>query len=319
MLPSPASPHITLSFRPSFLTRIGSLFSAASWSGISEIDVDLSDGRLHNAAALARHAATADVSIRALWLPERDPRQRGKQRTEFPSIVAALANAVAPTAVVIDRPVDRTDTHQADLIKALRPLLPELTTLVYVIRPGSLIGTREHLSDLTALRHMAEEWNIDLALDLDGPIDSRWEAEAAITKLRSRLVAVRFGPLSSRPPGRGRERATARVLATLADGMYDGVIAISPQVPRYRLPTSRALADSYLETMAFVLSRFSHLQARCRRESNTSSGTRTRHDETDPVGDSQAGSVAIALGCPDEMSRVRRPSASCTEAPCGPA
>ena len=43
--------------------------------------------------------------------------------------------------------------------------------------------------------------------------------------------------------------------------MYGGVIAISPQVPRYRLPTSRALADSCLETMKFVQSRFSLLQS----------------------------------------------------------
>lgn len=257
MLLSPANPRISLSLRPTFLTRIGSLFSAATWSGISDIDVDLSDGRLHNAASLARHASNANVSIRAFWLPEQAPRRHGKPRTDLPKIVATLADAVAPAAVVVDRPISRTDIHQANLIKALRLELPESTRLVYVIRPGSLIGTREHLTDLTALRHTAEEWNLDLALDLNGPIDARWEAEAAITKLRSRLVAVRFGPLTSRPPGRGRERATARVLSTLADGMYDGVIAISPQVPRYRLPTSRALADSCLETMAFVHSRFS--------------------------------------------------------------
>ena len=261
MVSSPASPTISLSLRPSFLTRIGSLFSAAAWSGISEIDVDLSDGRLHNAASLARHAADANVSIRAIWLPERDPRQHGKQRTELPNIIASLADAVSPVTIIVDRPTDRADVHQADLIKALRSVLPKTTSLVYVIRPVALLGTREHLTELTALRHMAEEWDLGLALDLHGPIDARWEAEAAVTKLRSRLVAVRFGPLTSRPPGRGRERATARVLSTLADSMYDGVIAISPQVPRYRLPTGRALADSCLETMKFVQSRFSLLQS----------------------------------------------------------
>ncbi len=261
MLSSPANPQISLSIRPSLLTRIGSLFSAATWSGISEIDVDLTDGRLHNAASLARHAANANVTIRAIWLPERDPRQHGKQHTELPNIVAALADAVAPVAIVLDRPIDRADAYQADLIKGLRSVLPKTTSLVYVIRPAALLGTREHLTDLTALRHMAEEWNLELALDLHGPIDARWEAEAAITKLGSCLTAVRFGPLTSRPPGRGRERATARVLSTLADGGYGGVIAISPQVPRYRLPTSRALADSCLETMTFVQSRFSLLQS----------------------------------------------------------
>jgi hypothetical protein len=237
------------------------LFTAANWSGISELDIDLSDGRLHSAGSLARHAERAGVSIRAVWLPERDRRDRGKQRTELSDVVAVIAGAVAPDAVVVDRPIDRSDVHQADLIKALREVVPETTSLAYVIRPAELIGTREHLADLTALRHMAEEWNLDLAMDLHGPIDARWEAEAAITKLGSRLVAVRFGPLTSRPPGRGRERATARVLSTLADASYDGVIAISPQVPRYRLPTSRALADSCLETVAFVQSRFSHLQS----------------------------------------------------------
>lgn len=261
MLPPHANPRISLVLRPSFLTRTGSVFAAATWSGISEIDVDLTGGRGLSASSLARHAANANVSIRAIWLPEREPRHQGKPHTELTGVVATLADAIEPAAVFVDRPIHRTDIHQADLIKHLRSVLPETTKLVYVIRPGALLGTREHLTDLTALRHTAEEWNLDLALDLHGPIDPRWEAEAAITKLRSRLVAVRFGPLTSRPPGRGRERATARVLSTLADGMYEGVIAITPQVPRYRLPTGRALASSCLETTTFIRSRFSLLQS----------------------------------------------------------
>src|SRR5690349_4823843 len=138
MLSSPANPRISLSLRPSYWTRIGSLFSAATWSGISEIDIDLSDGRLRNAASLARHAEKANVSVRAVWLPERDQGLRGRQCTELTDIVATIAVAVAPEAVVVDCPIDRSDVHQADLVKSLRSFLPETTNLVYVIRPAAL-------------------------------------------------------------------------------------------------------------------------------------------------------------------------------------
>lgn len=255
------TPRISVSVRSPRLARTESFLAAAQRSYIPEIDLDLTGRRCGDPAALGRALGQSSLPVRGLWLPDRHSRHSGHRSDRLPDLVGRLVYELRPGSVILDRPDDPTDAHQAALVRDIRASVPPDTRIVYAIRPGALAGTRDHLADLTALRRLAEEWDLDLALDLHGPIDPRWEAEAAITKLRSRLAVVRFGPLASRPPGRGRERATTRVIATLADGLFTGAIAISPQVGRFRLPTAAALAASCAETAAFVRSRFAAVDA----------------------------------------------------------
>lgn len=255
------TPRISVAVRSPRLARTESFLAAAERCYIPEIDLDLTGRRCGDPAKLARDLAEASLAIRAIWLPDQHARRTGHRYERLPDLVGRLADELRPGSVLIDRPHNRADARQASLLNDIRANIPPTTRIVYVIRPGSLAGTRDHLADLTALRRYAEEWDLELALDLHGPIDPKWEAEAAITKLRSRLSVVRFGPLASRPPGRGRERATARVIATLADGLFPGVIAISPQVRHARFPTTSALAGSIAETVGSLRSRFAAVNA----------------------------------------------------------
>lgn len=273
------TPRISLAVRTPRLARTGHVIAAAERTYIPEIDLDVTGRRFSDVERLRQALINANVSVRAIWLPDCEEHAFGRRQKRLPDLVGRLAEAVIPTSIVVDRPSNRADVRQAQLLQDLRGLLPPDTRIVYVIRPSALAGTRDHLADLTALRRNAEEWDLDLALDLHGPIDPKWEAEAAITKLRSRLTVVRFGPLPSRPPGRGRERATTRVLATLADGLYEGVIAISPQIRPFRYPTVSTLADSCAATATLIRSRYGSVQAslpeRVRRDLRHPNETRT--------------------------------------------
>jgi hypothetical protein len=142
------------------------------------------------------------------------------------------------------------------LLQAIREHVPPTARLTLALRPESLLGTREHLDELVALRRLAEEWDFDLALDLNGPIDPAWESEAAVSKILPRLTVVRLGPLASRPPGRGRERQTARVIAYLADLAYDETIAISAGVSFWRPDRTATLARSCQEACRAILTRY---------------------------------------------------------------
>ena len=255
------TPRISVAVRSPRLARATHVIAAAQRTYIPEIDLDLTGRTFSDPSGLGQCVRDADVTVRALWLPDRASRLSERRQDHLSDLVGRLADALQPQSIVVDRPLNRNDTRQTQLLHDLRQCLPPKTRIVYVIRPAALEGTRDHLADLTAIRRNAEEWELDLALDLHGPIDPKWEAEAAITKLRSRLTSVRFGPLPSHPPGRGRERATARVLTTLADGMFEGAIVISPQVRPIRYPTVKALADSCAGTAMLIRSRFAVVQA----------------------------------------------------------
>jgi len=273
------TPRISLAVRSPRLARTAHVIAAAERTYIPQIDLDVTGRRFSDVERLRQALNDANVSVRAIWLPDREDVTFARRQKALPDLVGRLAEAIIPESIVVDRPMNRADFPQAQLLRDLRSSIRPQTRIVYVIRPSALAGTRDHLADLTALRRNAEEWDIDLALDLHGTINPKWEAEAAITKLRSRLTVVRFGPLPSHPPGRGRERATTRVLATLADSLYEGVIVISPQILPFRYPTVGALARSCAETATLIRSRYGAVQAalpeRVRRELRHPNETRT--------------------------------------------
>ena len=226
----PAAPLLSIAItQPRFGGFIAS-FEAARRAMIRWADLELTGSRFAlNHAARRRAASETGVSIRALWVPSLSDGTRRYLRPEAcAKLTVEVARASGAIAVILDPP-DRDGRHparQARLIATVRERLPADTRLTLVLRPSTLDGTREHLTSLAALRRQAEEWDFDVALDLKGPVDHAWESEAAVSKILPRLTVVRFGPIESRPPGRGRERQTARVLAHLVDVGYQGAVAI---------------------------------------------------------------------------------------------
>lgn len=261
MLAPRVSPRISVATRSPRVAALHAFLGAAESAGVPELDLDLT-GRTWrmNLPRLAAAAAACQIRIRAVWLPDSDRGRFVERWDHIPALLADLHAELRPGAVVVDRTVSGNARRHADTILALRRTLPASVRLAYAIRPGELVGTRDHLADLSALRRSAEEWDLDLALDLHGSIDPRWEAEAAVTRLLPRLSVVRLGPLGSRPPGRGRERATARALATLADASYAGAIAITAQRSIWQTGSHAALARSCAETAHHIRVRYATIQ-----------------------------------------------------------
>jgi hypothetical protein len=260
MSSAPEPPILSLAARPSPLVGLGAYFEAAQLAGLRLLDLapPVLPGAIR-ADSVARSVRETGVSVRALWLPPVPTVRFAPDRIQATAHLAGeLVAATGAWAVIVERPhgsgVRRA--RQARLLRACRQLVPSSARLALALRPDELTGTREHLDELAALRRTAEEWDLDLALDLDGRIDPTWEAEGAVSKLFPRLTAVRVGSLESKSPDLGRERQSARVLAFLADLGYRGAIALVPRSPIWRPDRAAGLARSWLTTAQTAAARF---------------------------------------------------------------
>jgi hypothetical protein len=264
MVARPPLPTITLSTRASRVLPLALFPSIAGAAGVDGLDLDLT-GRISSSrpATIRERADQAGVPVRAIWLPPTvgAPVSPWRQRRIVEATVGLVAGTGSRT-VILDRsgrPVDRrgrTGPPVPSLLQELRAALPGDARFAIVVRPWDLDGSRRHLAELSALRRMAEEWDHDLALDLFGPIDPRWEAEAAVMRLLPRLTAIRFGPLESRPPGRGRAKMTARVLSLAVDAGFAGTIATTPQPAVLRGLWPPAIAEACAATARLIRARF---------------------------------------------------------------
>lgn len=87
-----------------------------------------------------------------------------------------------------------------------------------------------HLERVANMRRVAEEWDLDIALDLTAADIDQWEAEAALMRLFPRLTLVRLQPWLDRE-GVALHTSAARICmrsaSMLADQAYSGAISIA--------------------------------------------------------------------------------------------
>ena len=273
MAASPDLPILSLATSASRLVGLGTLLQGAKLAGLGWVDLDLT-GRERGlkVTTLTRAACESGVGIRAVWLPTATPSRFGLDRsTPLARLTGELIAGIGTQAVVLDRPhgTPTQRAHQSRLLQAIRTNVPRGARLTFAIRPHELDGTREHLVGLAALRRVAEEWDVDLALDLHGRIDPAWESEAAVSKLLPRLTVVRIGPFEARPLGRGRAKQTARVLAFLADLGFRGAIAIAPTAPVWRPDRAIHLARSCRDATEAILWRYEAVRQDLRSDAST--------------------------------------------------
>ena len=266
-------PILSLATTGARLAGPDTLLQAAQLAGLRQLDVELA-GRMRGfqASTLVRAAADRGIAVRAIWLPQVSAGRTWIDRSaSLAELAGELAAGSGARSLVLDRPhgPPPSRAHQARLLRAVRDKVQRGARLTFAIRPGELEGTREHLRALAALRRAAEEWDIDLALDLHGPIDPTWESEAAVSKVLPRLTVVRIGPIQSRPPGRGRAHQTTRVLAFLADLGYRGTIAIVSEAPFWRPDRAVIMARSCHEAAATILARYDALRQELRFDAPT--------------------------------------------------
>jgi hypothetical protein len=261
--PYPVPPLLTLSTSAFPPLRASTWFRIAHEAGLNGIDLDLSGRPLPEPGRLLAIARRSDVPIRSIWVP-RAGVWTGWRVEHGMEAAAALANVTEAGCVVIEAPPPATGvfapaalTGRAD---ALRALVTARTRVVVTLRSRHLEGGRRHLVQMTALRRLAEEWEFDLALDLVGAIDPRWEAEAVVSRLGSRLTMLRLDGDVFAGVGLARHRAPVRALAAAIDGGHAARFAIVPRVPIWQAGRASALARSGAEARRRISDRYSAVE-----------------------------------------------------------
>ena len=228
---------MVLSSRANRLFSVPTLARVARDAGTQGLDLDLA-GRAVTLAGLSSGPGLGpDLTgrVAAVWLPlGRPPRLASHRVDHLLDDWITLATDVGARRVVVDREAALRPLGEQDkrpLLIRLQDALGASASVTVVLRPAQLGGTRAHLATLGALRRTAEEWDFDLALDLLGTVDPRWEAEAALQRLGSRLSLVRLSVPNDVPATAGRSRLTSRSLSYLLDQSYAGTLSLVPRLP----------------------------------------------------------------------------------------
>ena len=259
--PLPIPPPVSLSTRASGFLRLPTLFRVAANAGIDAIDLDLS-GRLGRPAAdqIARLVDDAGVHVNAVWVPQVGAGPWINRRREAATRGAVLlARATLASTLVVEAPPGGglcSRSAVGYLGGAVRDEIGEDIRVAIAVRAHQLEGGRGHLAQLGTLRRLVEEWELDLALDLLGPIDPRWEVEAALSRLAPRLAVIRVGSFARQAAVRGRARMMARVLAASLDAGFGGSLAVAPPVPVWQTGWAPALVRAAAETDELVRTRY---------------------------------------------------------------
>jgi len=209
---------------------------SAHREGYLAIDLDLRHRWLPPSPdALANLAGGGIIRVRSLWLPatmggpllaSRIERLRGFVR--FARERLGLRQVVIASAV--------SGTGGTSLLQAIRGMEDGDK-----LRLGIGVRADRSVHSLTTTAHarrVAEEWDLDLALDLAGPVPPGWEAEAAIMRMLPRLTLVRLCgwlPGLSADVDESPTRIAHRSITMLADQGYTGLLSIVPTRNRHPL------------------------------------------------------------------------------------
>ncbi len=240
MMVHPALPEITLSSTAVRWRRPSTIFRVSERSGISGVDLDLSDpmviGRTNDMAdALSRF----NGAIHTVWMP----------RSTNPAVwtgsnvyhEALDAHRRTGARIVLRMPVaPHPEINRAvitSLTETMRTRVDGDARIMVALDRRWTTGGRAPLVQMTTLRRLAEEWDFEIGLDLTGRLDPTWETEAAILRLGRRLIYLRIAALPT--PGRAsdaRDRITARALAASLESGSLQTVALAPAVrPWHRL------------------------------------------------------------------------------------
>lgn len=208
---------------------------------------------------LARQVLGKDAisDIRSIWLPSSG--FQGDQRvSRFVTIWEGAQDGEAVTLIVpaqgsLSSPMSSRQVQQAI---TLQREAPTAARVALAIHPRNPDGGRSHLIHLSALRAVAEEWDLELALDLTGHVDWLWEAEAAMYRMMPRLSLIRLTFPLPRLDAHVRTRMTKRVLAAAIDGGFAGAIALSVPLAMWRWRNERALASIAASAAGQLAERF---------------------------------------------------------------
>lgn len=244
---------------------MGGMIESASEHEFYSVDVDLRSSWITPSWTVTEMRLSGTmVRIRSVWIPGIMAGPFSKLRTDrLMEFLRGCRNDHGLRTIVIPRAAHVR--HGSSLGPHIRQFAAERTgsspRMAVGIRAVDLGGQKGHLDHIRSIRHLAEEWDLDVALDLTGPVPRDWEAEAAIVRLLPRLALVRIAPEAGDGLYDHRSIATrsiaARSIAILADQGYSGPISLAPSVhPLSMLVAARGPGERELIVRNAVLDQY---------------------------------------------------------------
>ena len=256
-LPGARRPTILAGAGTSPFGSLGHTLRSAESLQFFAIDLDLRQALLMpSPQALGQAGEGSLVRVRSVWIPGSITGPLSNSRTE--ALWTALRHSATHlglrTVVIPHRSeVTRGTWLGPEARRMFRDDNLRNVRHAIGVRGAHIQRGHEHLRHLQMIRHSAEEWDLDLALDLTGDVPHYLEAEAAILRLISRLTLVRIpswvsanGELNTADP------ISRRVISILADQGYSGTISIVPMRSPWHLswqPPAPTSSEEWTRTM----------------------------------------------------------------------
>ncbi len=261
-------PAFTLSTLCSPVIGLSQIHAAACEAGLQGIDLDLA-----TPFRRWRHAHQVPIPGSAItewtiWLPS-----GGFHGDHLDSRLAAMWEQMAhkgqQVTVIVPEDGANASVMASRQLRQATALQRQQTTpgrVALALHPRNPDGGHAHLVHLSTLRAIAEEWDLDLALDLTGHVDWLWEAEAAVYRMMPRLSLIRLIFPLPRLDAHVRTRMTRRVLAAAIDAGFAGTIALAVPLPPWHWRDVRALARVAASAASQLSERFSTGAPHARRD-----------------------------------------------------
>jgi hypothetical protein len=226
------------------------LLRVAHAAAIDGVDLDLGGSPIQRwLANVERQAYLDHGGISSVWVPA--------ATSDYDDLLGRMLVRRGSMAIV-EEEKGSTPNGRAQLAAAirLRRLVQDEARIALAVRPRNPEAGRAHLARLSLLRNIAEEWDLDLALDLSGSVDWLWEAEAAVFRLSPRLRMLRINYPLPTLDAHTRTRLTQRTIAACVDAGFEGTIAIVCPMPIWRWRSLSALERSVSMAVERLSGRF---------------------------------------------------------------
>ena len=176
MNPLRQAPRFAVSSRSSPLLAVDAFARAATGVAIDGVDLDLAGPAMRRRFVMADRSPDL-TNVVSVWL---SPTPTSIDRVNWTDWHPHSG------LVVIDEEKGKTPNSRSQLQMAIRmrERVPDTARVALAVRPRNPDGGRAHLARLSFLRCLAEEWDLDLALDLRGTTHQQkvWRRLAAIPR-----------------------------------------------------------------------------------------------------------------------------------------
>jgi len=258
--PTSRLPELSVANGSSGLIRLGDLAHIAEAAGVTAISLDLSSSW---ARWLVSRQALPAVRVASVWLGQPWKRDRPAPALQYDRFAMSHRLNAATLAIDLGGPDGRiaSPAFLIPWVAQTRRRVSRDCRLLVAIRGRHLVGGRPHLAELTALRHLVEEWDLGIALDLAYTVDPTWEAEAAVFRLGNHLRLLRVPTSALDRFAIGKDRVISRAVAAAIDQGMPPEIALVPTVPLIQVASRRAKLTNVDRAVEAIENRVASMKA----------------------------------------------------------